>query len=274
MMEIIDGKALAAQVLKDVAAQLATLRGRPVLVDMVSEGNDLHAYYARVKQKAAENCGIECRIVSIPQASGVEVYIRHLRDIQTNTPNLAGILVQLPLPSGISEPEVLTQIDPKYDVDCLSPISRSHFYADQQTFIPPTARAIMYLLDPYIAPGMKGVVMGQGELVGKPVTYLLRKRGLEVASVDIDTPTPGAIIQRADIVVTGIGKPWLLTRDWFKSGAIVIDAGTTAEEGSLKGDVNPQGLGDVLSVFSPVPGGVGPLTVAMLLDNVRIVATR
>ena len=186
------------------------------------------------------------------------------------------IIIQLPLPVHIDRQAILDAISPKLDVDCLGKIMSEKFYsggsADEMGF--PTALACMTMLDSLQIDlvKLKIVVLGQGILVGRPVTALLKFRNISPVAITSQTPDKEKIIKEADIIISAIGKAKYLTGEMIKQGVIVIDAGASELDGSVVGDVDLESVKNVASYISPVPGGVGPVTVAMLLNNVLTVA--
>ncbi|MSU44913.1 bifunctional 5,10-methylenetetrahydrofolate dehydrogenase/5,10-methenyltetrahydrofolate cyclohydrolase [Candidatus Nomurabacteria bacterium] len=197
---------------------------------------------------------------------------------------MCGIIIQLPLPESLDKKAILDSIDPLLDVDCLGAIASEKFYNnyDSKTDLGfPTALACMALLDS-VNLDLKGkivVVMGQGELVGKPVSALLRDRGLTYLSITSKTENKEYLLKQADIVISGMGKGKYITGNMIKYGAVLIDAGTSEEVGStsgvranIVGDIDFESVKNVAGYASPVPGGVGPVTVAILLGNVLKVA--
>jgi 5,10-methylene-tetrahydrofolate dehydrogenase/methenyl tetrahydrofolate cyclohydrolase len=201
--------------------------------------------------------------------------------ILNKIPNMCGIIVQLPLPPHLDKRAVLDAIDSDLDVDCLGTIASEKFYKGENTVGFPTALACMALLDS-LNLNLKGkiiVVLGQGELVGKPTAELLRSRGLSFQPISSKTENKESFLLQADVIISGIGKGKYITGNMIKFGAVLIDAGTS-EEGNIPlgdrkgivGDVDLESVRNVAGYVSPVPGGVGPVTVAMLLNNVLQVA--
>ena len=187
---------------------------------------------------------------------------------------MCGIIVQLPLPSHIDKQAVFDNIDPKLDVDCLGSVASEKFYGGDASLGFPTALSCIALLDSINLDLVKKnvIVLGQGMLVGKPVTALLKFRGLNPLIVRSKTENKEKIIKEADIIISGIGRGKYITGNMIKFGAVLIDAGTSESEGGIVGDVDLESVKNVEGYVSPVPGGVGPMTVAMLLNNVLKVA--
>ncbi len=183
---------------------------------------------------------------------------------------MAGLIVLLPLPHHIDRQAVLNAVPLVLDVDTTGAQASQLFYENKALYAYPTALAVLAVLDSLALDlsEKKIVMVGQGMLVGKPVTHMLRARGLDVTVVDRDTPDPTSLFKNADVLISAVGKPHFITKDDLKQGVIVIDAGTSELEGGVVGDIDPEGLSSVASAFSPVPGGVGPVTVAMLMQNI------
>jgi methylenetetrahydrofolate dehydrogenase (NADP+)/methenyltetrahydrofolate cyclohydrolase len=187
---------------------------------------------------------------------------------------MCGLIVQLPLPKHIDRRAVTEAIDLNIDVDSLTEKNSTQFYSGQKALIFPAALAVLEILDStQIDLKSKNIVMlGEGELVGKPVAYLLRNRGLAVTTINKSTENKKEILKNADVIISAIGVPKFLSGDMIKEGSIIIDAGTSESEGGIAGDVDFESVKDVAGYISPVPGGVGPVTVSMLLQNVLEVA--
>ena len=196
---------------------------------------------------------------------------------------MCGIIIQLPLPMHLDKRAVLDAIDFNLDVDCLGTMASEKFYAGDTNLGFPTGLACMMLLDllkmdltdpRHGGASKKIIVLGQGELVGKPVATLLKFRNLSPTIITSKTPNKEELTKEADIIVSGMGKGKYITGSMIKSGAILIDAGTSEDSGSIIGDVDLESVKNVAGYVSPVPGGVGPVTVACLLNNVLTVAKK
>jgi methylenetetrahydrofolate dehydrogenase (NADP+)/methenyltetrahydrofolate cyclohydrolase len=185
-----------------------------------------------------------------------------------------GILVQLPLPSHLQEREVLLRIDPAKDVDGFHPYSMGRLLMGEPTLVPCTPRGIMYMLDEHgIDPkGKDAVIIGRSNIVGKPAALLLMMRHATITICHSRTLNLDRKVASADIVVAAIGRPEFIRGEWIKEGAVVIDVGMNRTEAGLKGDVEFEGAKRRASLITPVPGGVGPMTITMLLDNTLIAA--
>ncbi len=265
----IDGKAIAEAILDSVAAQVKGLSYQPLFCDILVGDDEVSASYVRIKGKAAERVGMAFELVHLPEQSTTDDVVNKIHELQAN-PALAGLIVQLPVPDHIDRTAVLDAIDPAVDVDCIGSVANAKFYEGTAVLMPPTAAAIVHILDslPDSIVDKRVLVIGQGELVGKPVTHVLKQRGCQVTIADRGTENLASITPHADVIISGTGQPGLLYGSMVKPGAIVIDAGTAESGGGIVGDVDFESVAPVASYVSPVPGGVGPVTVAKLLENV------
>jgi methylenetetrahydrofolate dehydrogenase (NADP+)/methenyltetrahydrofolate cyclohydrolase len=269
---IIDGKKIAAEVRAEVRLRVLQLKeatGRvPGLAAVLVGDNPASASYVRSKTKACQEAGIFSRQLTlpgdIPQADLLAI-IRELND----DPVIHGILIQLPLPAHLDERTVLEAVDPGKDVDGFTFANIGRLVENQPRFVPCTPAGIMELLDRegVEVKGKHAVVVGRSEIVGKPVAFLLLHRHATVSICHSRTADLGAETRRADILVAAVGRPRLITGAMVKPGAVVIDVGINRIEGKLVGDVDFDSAVPVASAITPVPGGVGPMTVAMLLKN-------
>ncbi len=272
-MQIIDGRKIQKDILANVAREVATLSFQPVFCDVLVGDDPASAQYVRMKGKTAESVGIKFHNANFPISITTEELVKEIEKLN-KIPNMCGIIIQLPLPAHIDRQVVMDAIDPRLDVDCLGSKAGEKFYSGDTDIGFPTALACMELLDS-VGADIKDknvVVLGQGTLVGKPVTALLGFRGLTPEVINSKTPNSAELIKNADVIISGMGKGKYITGDMIKDGVIIIDAGTSEMGGGIVGDVDLDSVGDVAGFVSPVPGGVGPVTVAMLLKNVLTVA--
>jgi len=274
-MELIDGNYLAAQIYQTFPGRLEKLGHPPVLADIIVGNDPVALSYVRIKTRTAKARGLEFHAAQLPGESSLEQIQQAIMDVQQE-PNIAGVIVQLPLPAQIDQAVALAPLNPDMDVDCIGPKMSHLFYGGRAPWLPPTAGGIWEILKslPVDFKQQKIAVVGQGELVGKPITYLLREAGCEVVTATQADSDLGSILKDADIVISGTGRGGLITGDLLKVGAIVIDAGTSESNGGIIGDVDKDSVAGRASWLSPVPGGVGPVTVAKLLDNVITAAER
>ncbi|MBI3231797.1 MAG: bifunctional 5,10-methylenetetrahydrofolate dehydrogenase/5,10-methenyltetrahydrofolate cyclohydrolase [Candidatus Doudnabacteria bacterium] len=273
---IIDGRKIASEIFTEIKSEVAHLPFIPVFCDILVGSNRISAQYVSLKANKALSCGIKFLRAEFNENIKTAELILEIKKLNT-TPDMCGLITQLPLPSSIDRTLVLDAIDPAIDVDCIGQKRNSEFYQGNLELVPPTASAVMQILDSLkIDLKEKNIlVIGQGELVGKPVSFLLNQtRGLKVSTADKFTSNTNELISQADIVISGVGKPKLLTRDNIKPGSIIIDAGASEDSGEIVGDVDFESVKNIASQVSPVPGGVGPVTVAMLLLNVLKVAKK
>jgi methylenetetrahydrofolate dehydrogenase (NADP+)/methenyltetrahydrofolate cyclohydrolase len=275
---IIDGKAIAAKVRGEVAAKAAALRARGVVpgLAVVLVGDDpASAVYVRSKSKAARECGVEVFDHKLPadlsQAALLELVQRLGAD-----PAVDGILVQMPLPRHIDADAIVQTIPPSKDVDGLHPENLGRLAQGKPRFIACTPKGCMRLLAEAGAQlsGARAVVLGRSMLVGKPMGLLLSNADATVTMCHSRTRDLESVVAAADIVVAAVGKPGMVKASWIKPGAIVLDVGINRlPDGTLVGDVDPAAR-ERASAITPVPGGVGPMTIACLLENTVESASR
>lgn len=275
-MIIIDGKKIAQQILTKVKNEVASLGFTPVFCDVLVGGDPASVQYVQMKKNKAEAVGIKFHQASFPSSVTTNELIEEIK-ILNQIPNMCGIIVQLPLGEHIDRQKILDSIDPKLDVDCLGKVTSEKFYNnydDKKDLAFPTALACMAVLDSLNLDLMnkKIVVLGQGMLVGNPVTALLRYKNLHPIPINNKTENKEEIIKQTDVIISGMGRGKYITGNMIKKGAVLIDAGTSESEGGLVGDVDLDSAKNVAGYVSPVPGGVGPVTVAMLFSNVLKVA--
>lgn len=279
-MLIINGRKIAAGIIHNLKSEVAALPFQPVFCDILVGRNPVSAQYVNVKAKKAESIGVRFLRAEFADEIGTENLVREIKKIN-QTPNLCGLIVQLPLPSGIDRRQVLDAIDPKLDVDCIGRQRSAAFYGGDLEIVPPTAAAVVKILDALQLDltSKHILVVGQGELVGRPVAFLLQHRlaaagtpSSRINIADIHTKNTSELMKDADIIISATGRPKLITGEKIKPGAIIIDAGVAEDGGLIVGDVDFESVKNVAGAVSPVPGGVGPVTVAMLLNNVVKVA--
>jgi methylenetetrahydrofolate dehydrogenase (NADP+)/methenyltetrahydrofolate cyclohydrolase len=266
MALILDGKAVAQKIKDEI---FHTYGAEDIKLTIVQVGdNPASNTYVRNKQKACDEVGIESKVVKL----GLEEYERcQLLPKYLKEDSSDGVMLQLPLPEGWDEHYFTNLIPQKRDADCLTTASLGEFYASNKpTLAPCTAQGIIDILDYYDIPieGKHAVVVGRSNIVGKPVAHLLTCRNATVTLCHSKTPNLWQYTKQADILVVAIGKPKYITADMVKPEAVVIDVGINRDEnGKLCGDVDFYAMLDKVSAITPVPGGVGPMTVAELLKN-------
>jgi methylenetetrahydrofolate dehydrogenase (NADP+)/methenyltetrahydrofolate cyclohydrolase len=276
--EILDGKAVAKQVRQDVAERtkpFVAKHGRPPGLHVVLAGDDsASAVYVRSKERMAKEVGFAGVVHRLPASvsqAELEGLVRQLNADDT----VDGILVQLPLPAGIDEAPILKLVDPAKDVDGFHAQNVGALWSGQPALVPCTPRGCVRLLEQAgvnIA-GARALIIGRSNIVGKPVAALLLARNATVTIAHSRTKDLAERCREADIVVAAVGRAKMVKGDWLKPGAAVIDVGMNRDEnGKLCGDVDFQAAREVAGVITPVPGGVGPMTIAMLLDNTLMAA--
>jgi len=271
--QIIDGKALAARVQEEVAAQVADFKerhGRSPGLTVVLVGDDpASSVYVGRKEKSSKAAGIVGRTIRMPDTTTREELRAQLEALNADD-NVDGILLQLPLPAHIDTDEMLSLIDPAKDVDGFHPISQGRLMVGKETFVPCTPSGMSRMLDEIGADlkGKRAVVVGRSNIVGKPMAMLLLARHATVTICHSRTQDLPGEVGRADIVVAAIGRAEFVKGEWIKPGAIVLDVGINRNEaGKLVGDVEFSAAKERAAWITPVPGGVGPMTVACLLQN-------
>lgn len=274
-MQIIDGKKLRDKILEDVKKQIFDLHFIPVFCDVLVGTDPSSVQYVNLKKKMAIDLGIKFHDAVYDESITTNELLKEIEHIN-KIDNMCGIIVQLPLPKHIDTRQILDAIDPALDVDALGGKVSDGFYAGNEDLVPPTALSVLSLLDSLkINLNDKNiVVLGEGKLVGKPVAQLLKNRKLYFQILNSQSENKAEIIKNADVIISGIGKGKYLNGDMVKEGVIIIDAGTSEEEGSIVGDVDFESASSKASYITPVPGGVGPMTVAMLFMNVLKVAKK
>jgi len=267
---ILDGKATAAIIKDELRQVVSTMAMKPGLgTILVGDDAGSHSYVSGKHRDCAE-VGINSIRIDLPATASQNDVAAALKDLN-NSRECTGYIVQLPLPAGINANAILESIDPIKDADGLHPLNLGKLVIGERAPLPCTPRAILELLHRYslTVSGKEVVVIGRGLTVGRPLGLLLSQKGSDATVTTAHTKTKDLIshTKRADIVVAAIGSAHFLTADMIKPGAIVLDVGITRTSSGLQGDVHPD-ITNVASAFAPMPGGVGPMTRAMLLSNV------
>lgn len=272
-MQLIDGRKIRDEILIDLKKRVEQLPFVPVFCDVLVGDDLVSRQYVDMKEKIAQKLGIQTHRAFFEKNISTEELIFEIKKI-SEIPNISGIIVQLPLQKHINTQEVLNNIPENLDVDVLGNESANKFYANEKSFIFPTALAILHILKlTNIDLADKNiVVVGQGVLVGKPITHLLLNKGLKVFTINENTQNKNEIIKNADVVISATGNALMIKGNMLKSGVVLIDAGTSESSGGVVGDVDYVSVGEIASAISPTPGGVGPVTVAMLMQNLVISA--
>ena len=266
---VIDGRAVAGRLRDAVAARVAALPFRPGLAVVLVGDDPASTVYVRNKDGAAVAVGIAARTIRLPADAGETAVLRTVHELNADE-SVDGILVQLPLPPGIRPRAVIEAIDPAKDVDGLHPFNVGLLSDGMPRLAPCTPRGVMVLLATAETElrGARAVVLGRSALVGRPMAAMLTAADATVTVVHSRSRDPAAECRRADVLVAAVGRAGLVGADWVAPGATVIDVGTNRlPSGRLAGDVQFAACAAVAGVITPVPGGVGPMTIACLLEN-------
>lgn len=270
--KILDGKQIAKDYRQGLQDQVEALKekGFTPKLSVILVGNDgASQSYVRSKKKAAEKIGMISEIVHLEETATEEEVLNELNRLN-NDDSVSGILVQVPLPKQVSEQKILEAINPEKVVDGFHPINIGKLYIDEQTFVPCTPLGIMEILKhaDIDLEGKNAVVIGRSHIVGQPVSKLLLQKNASVTILHSRSKDMASYLKDADVIVSAVGKPGLVTKDVVKEGAVIIDVGNTPDEnGKLKGDVDYDAVKEIAGAITPVPGGVGPLTITMVLNN-------
>ena len=262
-----DGKALGARVREEVAASVAELGHVGLATVLVGDDPASHIYID-LKQKAAVQAGMEARDLKLPADTSEEELLATIAALNADD-GVDGLLVQLPLPDHIDENRAIEAIAPGKDVDAIHPINAGRLYLGRPTLVPGTPLGIMRMLDEYEIPleGARAVVVGRSAIVGKPMAHLLLQRNATVTICHSRTQDLQRHTLDADVLVAAVGRTHIIGADMVKAGATVIDVGMNRGDDGLTGDVDFDSVRHKARAITPVPGGVGPMTRAMLLEN-------
>jgi len=273
MAELIDGKLVTANVRNRIATDIKKFKEEsnvtPGLAVILVGNNPASAVYVRNKHKGCLEVGINSYEITMPESTTEEQLLAEIERLNSDE-KVHGILVQLPLPKHISEERILNTISPLKDVDAFHPENVGKIMLGKYAFLPCTPAGIMELLDFYNVDieGKECVVLGRSNIVGKPMSQLLLAKNGTVTVCHSRTKNLSEVTKRADILVVAIGKPRFVGKEMVKEGAVVIDVGINRlDDGKLCGDVDFEEVSQIASMITPVPGGVGPMTITMLLKN-------
>jgi methylenetetrahydrofolate dehydrogenase (NADP+) / methenyltetrahydrofolate cyclohydrolase len=273
---IIDGKALAAEMRATLAQHVATLPFRPGLAVVLVGDDPASEVYVHSKDRAAKAAGIAVHTIRLPADTSEEALLTRIARLNAD-PAIDGILVQLPLPPHIATQAVIEAVDPEKDVDGFHPINVGRLATGHPGLVPCTPLGVMKLLAKADVPleGARALMLGRSTIVGRPMVTLLLAANATVTVAHSRTRDLAAECRRADVLVAAAGKPELVRGDWIKPGAVVIDIGVNrGDDGKLVGDVAFAEATAVAGAITPVPGGVGPMTIACLLENTVTAALR
>lgn len=274
----IDGKAIANSINQETAVRVTSLKQHGITAHLavILVGDDKASHtYVRKKGEAAKAAGMEFTLVELPASASTETVIANVIEIQSN-PKLSGLIVQLPLPDQVDTAAVLRALDPAKDIDCLTETNLGKLIMKTHTIVPPTPGAVMSILEELKVKliGSNVTIIGVGPLVGKPLAIMMMNQRASVSTCNSKTKDTKEKCLAADIIVTGVGKKNVLRGDMVKEGAIVIDTGVDFVDGKMYGDVNVSEVMAKAAWVTPTPGGVGPITVARLLQNTVTLAEK
>ena len=267
---IIDGKGIAAEIRGDLKKQVAelTAQGKTPGLEVILVGDDpASTVYVRNKERACKEVGINSTVHRLPAETTREELLGLIEKLN-NDATVHGILVQLPLPSHLDEDEVINAISPKKDVDGFHPINAGKLLiGDDDAFVACTPAGVLELVKRtgVSIKGQNVVIVGRSNIVGKPAAVLFLREHATVTVCHSRTKDVAEECRRADILIAAVGRPEMIKKDWVKPGAVVIDVGINRVDGKLVGDVDFENVKEVAGAITPVPGGVGPMTIAMLL---------
>jgi methylenetetrahydrofolate dehydrogenase (NADP+)/methenyltetrahydrofolate cyclohydrolase len=281
-MQILDGKTIAEAIRREIAAEVAALKTErgiiPCLAAILVGDDPASQIYVAHKEKACVQAGIESRILRLPAATTTAELLRQIDQFNTDS-SVHGILIQLPLPPSCDEQQVLDAVDPQKDVDAFHPQNVGLLSQGRPRFLPCTPHGIQQLLVRCGIPtaGQHVVIVGRSDIVGKPMALMMVQKSAgadaTVTVVHSRTKNLAELTQQADILIVAMGKAKFITGSMVKPGAVVIDVGINRlPDGTLCGDVDFHSVKEIAGAISPVPGGVGPLTITMLLQNTLIAA--
>ena len=280
MAVLIDGKLVSKKTRESIRLKVEGLKAKhnitPGLAVIVVGNDPASAVYVRNKHKATLEVGMNSYQIELPDGTSEEALLEKIKELNGD-PAVNGILVQLPLPRHISEKRVIAAISPLKDVDAFHPENVGRIMIGDYDFLPCTPAGIMRLLEFYEigVEGKRCVVIGRSNIVGKPMAHLLLEKNGTVTVCHSKTEGLSEITRSADILVAAVGRPLFVTADKVKPGAVVIDVGINRNsEGKLVGDVDFESVSEIASYITPVPGGVGPMTITMLLENTLLAAEK
>ncbi|OLS23450.1 MAG: Bifunctional protein FolD protein [Candidatus Heimdallarchaeota archaeon LC_2] len=265
---IIDGKKIASAIRAEIKDKLSRMDGKPFLATILIGDDPASQSYVSYKEKACHEVGMANVIYRLDNSTTQKELINKINELNEDN-SVNGILLQLPLPDHFNENEALLKISPDKDVDGLHYINVGRLHAGFDGFVPCTPFGIMHMLkrSNVQLKGADAVVVGRSNLVGKPIARLLEMEHATVTICHSRTKDLGAITKRADIIIAAVGRAAIIKKDMVKEGAVVIDVGTNRVDGKLVGDVDFENVKEVAGLITPVPGGVGPMTITMLLWN-------
>ena len=274
-MAIINGRKIAAEIKDRVREEVESMETKPGLATVLVGDDPASQLYVRLKGKACEEAGIKSEKHEFPGDAKEREIIELIRELNSNS-SIHGILVQLPLPKHLNSQKIMAEIAPEKDVDGFNPVSMGNLMIGNEGFVPCTPRGIIGMLEheKVELEGKDCVIVNHSPVVGKPLAMLLLNREATVSVCHVKTKDLGRFTRDAEILVVAAGVPGLIKADMVKEGAVVIDVGINKTEKGVVGDVDFEAVKEKASLITPVPGGVGPMTIAMLLENTVMAAKR
>ena len=279
MAQLIDGKAIAAEITEEMRLRAQALRDKGIVpcLAVILAGNDpASEIYVRNKRRACKRAGIESRMIRLDQNVSREEILREIHALNQD-PAVHAVLVQLPLPGHLDETEILSAVLPEKDADGFHPLNAGRLLTGEKGVLPCTPAGCMELLrrTGVSLSGAEAVVIGRSNIVGKPMSLLLLRENCTVTLCHSRTKNLAEHVRRADVVICAVGRPGLVTGEMIKPGATVIDVGINRlADGRVVGDADFESVSAVAGAITPVPGGVGPMTIAMLMKNAILAAER
>ncbi|MFA7659006.1 MAG: tetrahydrofolate dehydrogenase/cyclohydrolase catalytic domain-containing protein [Candidatus Gastranaerophilaceae bacterium] len=270
MTTILDGKKLSAKILDDLSEKIAKLDRKPHLAVILVGENPASELYVGLKEKAAEKIGIKSTVLNYPQNTDEKTILDKLQELNSDK-SVDAILVQLPLPKQINEQKVIQAISPKKDADGITPENIGKISIGVEPYAYPcTPKGIFTLLDEYKVnlEGEHAVIVGRSNIVGKPAAQMALNRNATVTICHSHTKKLSDITKTADILISAVGKNKFIKKDMIKNNSVIVDVGTSKINGKTFGDVDFENISKLVSHITPVPGGVGPMTIASLMQNV------
>lgn len=269
MTQIMDGKALSEKIYERIKTEVSKLKKKPTLAVIITSDNEAGKIYVRNKKRACENTGINSVTVEFDETVSDEEFLSKIDELNKN-PEVDAIMVQLPIPRHLDTEKILNSISPEKDADGLHYINAGKLFTGQiPNSVACTPKGIIRILDEYgiNVEGKHAVVIGRSNLVGKPIAQLLMQKNATVTHLHSKSKNIEFFTKNADIIVVATGKPKMLKGDMVKEGVVIIDVGISRVDGKLSGDVDFDSVAPKASFITPVPKGVGPMTVAMLIQN-------
>lgn len=270
-MQLLDGEKVSKEMMENVKKKVASLDKNPELAVILIGEDKASQIYVNIKSKRCKEVGMESHKYELHESVSEEEVLK-LIDELNNDPNINGILVQLPIPYHLPRNKILRAVDPSKDVDGFNPENIGKLIIGEEGLFPCTAVGVIKLLEHYNVElaGKEAVVVGNSVIVGNPTAQLLLKKGATVTVCHRKTKDLKEHTSKADIIVSAVGKRNLITSDMIKEGAVIVDVGIVREQDKIYGDIDFENVKEKCSFITPVPGGVGPMTVACLLENTLI----